>query len=424
MDSSILSGAFENSSKKRKGISDCQFSQFISNYTCWMTTKNKNDTKCSEKSENSIMLSNNNIELVDLDKDSKLGGIEEVNDRSFGTGENVILVDNTESSGILKYFSYSYWKQGKTGCMFLDDFIIGRKLGSGAFSVVKEAVYKGDGVSYAIKICPKSKLSTSDKVCLKEEIEILQSLNHPHIIRLYAIYSEPSHLYLVTELVEGGELLSRLLSKKTYSENETKEFCLIFFDVINYMHSKMVAHRDLKLENLLLINKNTNVKIKIIDFNMAKRVTSSNCLKTRCGSLSYVAPEVLRGEPYGTQVDMWSVGVIIHTLLVGYLPFVDKDEKKLYRKIRLGKFQFHGKVWSKISNAAKNIVFRLFITNPSQRLNAKEALKHTWFRIPDQLSLKKQKELHHLQKLKQFRSTNFNASRTIRKRYNVSTTSL
>merc|ERR1712157_581535 len=128
-----------------------------------------------------------------------------------------------------------------------------------------------------------------------------------------------------------------LLSKKTYSEEETREFCLLFFDAINYMHTQKVAHRDLKLENLLLINKKTNVKIKIIDFNMAKRVTSSNCLKTRCGSLSYVAPEVLRGEPYGTQVDMWSVGVIIHTLLVGYLPFVDKDEKKLYRKIRLGK---------------------------------------------------------------------------------------
>jgi len=220
--------------------------------------------------------------------------------------------------------NYGGWTSG-TRVKFSDKYVLGETLGSGAFATVKLGTKIEDESKYAVKIVSKSKLSRNDERSLRDEISILQELHsfpspNPHIIKLLSVYNEPSFYYLVTELVEGGGLFQRIVSKKSYSEKETRDISRILIGAIGYCHNHNFAHRDLKPENLLLMSQDNDSDIKIADFGFAKRVTSDACLSTKCGTPYYVAPEILGGQLYGTKVDMWSLGVIIYILLAGYPP--------------------------------------------------------------------------------------------------------
>ena len=264
--------------------------------------------------------------------------------------------------------------------LFSEKYTLGNKLGSGTYSTVREGIHKEQNITYAIKIIPKVSLSREDKYALKSEVEILHSINHPNIIKLYAVYREPRFYYLVTEYMHGGELFERIVKKTKYSEKETIRICRVLLDAIGYCHERNIVHRDIKPENLLLCHKNDDIKVKISDFGFAKRVTSDTCLTTRCGSPNYVAPEIISRVPYGTPVDMWSIGVVIYILLCGYLPFADKSHIVLYRKIKQVRYQFHPKHWSKISKDAKDFITMLLVREPSQRFTARHALSHWWLR--------------------------------------------
>jgi len=265
-----------------------------------------------------------------------------------------------------------------SGNSFADSYKIGKALGEGAFSVVREAVNKNTGESYAVKVITKSKLSTEDEVALKDEISILKALKHENIIFLYSSYQEQSFYYLVTEMMKGGELFDRIVAKTYYNEKEARDVCKILFGAIAYIHGEGIAHRDLKPENLLLQSKTNDRDIKIADFGFAKRVTSEECLLTQCGTPGYVAPEILRGVPYGQKSDMWSLGVIAYILIGGYPPFIEQNQRELFRKIKRGSYEFHVEYWGQISREAKDLIAALLTVDPKRRLNAKESLAQSW----------------------------------------------
>jgi len=252
------------------------------------------------------------------------------------------------------------------------------KLGEGAFSVVIEATKRGTNEHYAVKVVTKSKLTKEDEIALKDEIDVLNELKNEHIIRLYDVYEEPSYYYLVTEQMKGGELFDRIVSKSFYNEKEARDVCTILFEAIGYCHSKSVAHRDLKPENLLLQSEDNDSAIKIADFGFAKRVLTPNSLTTQCGTPGYVAPEILEGVAYDTKSDMWSLGVIIYILLGGYPPFIEQNQRELFRKIRKGQYEFHEEYWGGVSKDAKDLISSLLTVDPAKRISAKEALEHKW----------------------------------------------
>mmetsp|Transcript_32476 Transcript_32476/g.68302 ORF Transcript_32476/g.68302 Transcript_32476/m.68302 type:complete len:346 (-) Transcript_32476:253-1290(-) len=267
-------------------------------------------------------------------------------------------------------------KSGKKS--FDGEYVRGKTLGEGAFSVVIEGTNKGTNESFAVKVVTKSKLTKEDEVALKDEILVLNELKHQHIIRLYDVFEEKDFWYLVTEKMSGGELFDRIVSKSFYNEKEARDVCKILFESIGYCHSKSVAHRDLKPENLLLRTEENDSEIKIADFGFAKKVLTPNSLTTQCGTPGYVAPEILEGVAYDTKSDMWSLGVIVYILLGGYPPFIEQNQRELFRKIRKGQYEFHEEYWGAVSDDAKDLISCLLTVQPSKRLSADQALKHKW----------------------------------------------
>jgi len=267
---------------------------------------------------------------------------------------------------------------------FHDSYVFGKTLGEGAFSVVKEGKHKATDLNYAVKVVTKSKLSREDEVALKDEIMILKTLKNKYIIRLYDDFDEPKYYFLVTEMMKGGELFDRIVAKTYYNEKEARDVCRILFEALEYCHSRNIAHRDLKPENLLLSSKTNDRDIKIADFGFAKKVTSSECLLTQCGTPGYVAPEILHGVPYGTKADMWSLGVIAYILLGGYPPFIEQNQRELFKKIKKGQYEFHVEYWGQISGDAKDLISSLLTTDPKRRLTSKQALSNTWIMQEDE----------------------------------------
>lgn len=246
---------------------------------------------------------------------------------------------------------------------------------SGAFSVVKVGIDRQTGVKYAIKIIDKSKCKGKEGM-IETEISILKSISHENIIQLYEMYEVNNHIYLVMELVTGGELFDDIVKKATYSEEATAKVIQKILAAIEYLHLKGIAHRDLKPENLLLSNKTASTKIMISDFGLSKIFNDEEVMKTACGTPGYVAPEVLQRKGYGREVDLWSIGVITYILLCGYPPFYDKNSVELFKQIMAGKYEFDSPWWDKISEKAKDFIRNLLVLDTKTRYTARAALEH------------------------------------------------
>lgn len=241
-------------------------------------------------------------------------------------------------------------------------------LGTGAFSTVREGCHRSStNVTYAVKCVNRKKLSEEDEAALLDEVDILKEMKYPHIIRLYDFFIESSTYYLVMERMSGGELFDRIVQKAYYNEKEARDVCKIVLEAVRYCHDNNIAHRDLKPENLLLLSESDDSAVKIADFGFAKKVTSSQSLTTQCGTPGYVAPEILEGTPYDTKADMWSVGVILYILLGGYPPFIENNQKDLFRKIRKGQYEFHEEYWGTVSAEAKELISSLLTVKPHNR---------------------------------------------------------
>jgi serine/threonine-protein kinase Chk2 len=266
------------------------------------------------------------------------------------------------------------------------DYDIREVLGTGNFATVKLAIHKATGEKYAIKIIDKKKflLSSSSrrKNTLMDEVNILKRVSHPNIISIKDVYESSQKLYLVLELVTGGELFDRILTAGRFDEDKAREFFIQMLQAVDYLHEQNIVHRDLKPENILLKSKTEDI-IKISDFGLS-RVFNENAsmMKTMCGTPQYVAPEVLtdaQSEGYGPACDLWSLGVILYILLSGKFPFKNDSTGAVYEQIKTANFVFDND-WDNISEEAKDLIRHLLTVDPKKRWTAKEALNSPWIR--------------------------------------------
>jgi len=252
-------------------------------------------------------------------------------------------------------------------------------LGTGAFSQVRLAQSKEDpSVMFAIKIIDKKALKGKED-SLENEIKVLRSfrLKHPNIVQLLETYEDKTRVYLVMELVTGGELFDRIVEKGSYTEKDAADLMRQVLEAVDYMHDQGVVHRDLKPENLLYYSPDEDSKIMISDFGLSK-MEDSGIMATACGTPGYVAPEVLAQKPYGKAVDVWSIGVISYILLCGYPPFYDENDANLFAQILKGEFEFDSPYWDDISDSAKDFIRQLMMVDVDRRFTCKQALGHPW----------------------------------------------
>ncbi|KAM4774998.1 calcium/calmodulin-dependent protein kinase type II subunit gamma isoform 7-T7 [Cyanocitta cristata] len=286
---------------------------------------------------------------------------------------------------------------------FTDEYQLYEELGKGAFSVVRRCVKKNSSQEYAAKIINTKKLSARefepvwipDAVTatsrvsillllqnhqkLEREARICRLLKHPNIVRLHDSISEEGFHYLVFDLVTGGELFEDIVAREYYSEADASHCIHQILESVNHIHQHDIVHRDLKPENLLLASKCKGAAVKLADFGLAIEVQGEQqAWFGFAGTPGYLSPEVLRKDPYGKPVDIWACGVILYILLVGYPPFWDEDQHKLYQQIKAGAYDFPSPEWDTVTPEAKNLINQMLTINPAKRITADQALKHPW----------------------------------------------
>ncbi|XP_074010427.1 calcium/calmodulin-dependent protein kinase type II subunit delta isoform X11 [Numenius arquata] len=262
---------------------------------------------------------------------------------------------------------------------FTDEYQLFEELGKGAFSVVRRCMKITTGQEYAAKIINTKKLSARDHQKLEREARICRLLKHPNIVRLHDSISEEGFHYLVFDLVTGGELFEDIVAREYYSEADASHCIQQILEAVLHCHQMGVVHRDLKPENLLLASKSKGAAVKLADFGLAIEVQGEQqAWFGFAGTPGYLSPEVLRKDPYGKPVDMWACGVILYILLVGYPPFWDEDQHRLYQQIKAGAYDFPSPEWDTVTPEAKDLINKMLTINPAKRITASEALKHPW----------------------------------------------
>ncbi|XP_039221257.1 calcium/calmodulin-dependent protein kinase type IV isoform X5 [Crotalus tigris] len=278
---------------------------------------------------------------------------------------------------------------------------IGRSITQrGATSIVYRCRQKGTQKPFAVKILKKTELPAEelcatlkklfeekvDKKIVRTEIGVLLRLSHPNIIKLKEIYETPTEISLVLELVTGGELFDRIVEKGYYSERDAADAVKQILEAVAYLHANGIVHRDLKPENLLYATPAPDAPLKIADFGLSKIVADHVTMKTVCGTPGYCAPEILRGCAYGSEVDMWSIGIITYILffsfacrLCGFEPFYDeRGDQYMFKRILNCEYDFVSPWWDDVSLNAKDLVRKLIVLDPKKRLTTFQALQHPW----------------------------------------------
>uniref|UniRef100_A0A8C2L5U2 non-specific serine/threonine protein kinase n=1 Tax=Cyprinus carpio TaxID=7962 RepID=A0A8C2L5U2_CYPCA len=247
----------------------------------------------------------------------------------------------------------------------------------GAFSEVFLAEEKKTQRLVAIKCIPKKALQGKEN-SIENEIAVLHRIKHENIVSLEDIFESQSHLYLVMQLVSGGELFDRIVEKGFYTERDASKLIRQILDAVKYLHDMGIVHRDLKPENLLYYSMEEDSNIMISDFGLSKIEDSASVMSTACGTPGYVAPEVLAQKPYSKAVDCWSIGVISYILLCGYPPFYDEHDAKLFEQILKAEYEFDSPYWDDISDSAKDFISHLMEKDPTLRNTCEQALQHPW----------------------------------------------
>ena len=269
-----------------------------------------------------------------------------------------------------------------TGKPFLHFYRKEDQIGQGSYATVFRCVHQHTGLEYAVKQVDTSGSTRSRAATLKDEITALKYLRGaPFIIRLFDVFQEGHVTYLVLEDMKGGDLLHRIVEKEVYTEREARDVCKALFSAVNFCHKKQIAHRDIKLENLLLKDADDDSSIKLADFGFAKKVKRGKGLHTFLGTLSFMAPEIhdLQSNGYDERCDLWSVGVVVYALLGGYLPF----EGNVKVAVLQGDYRFHDEYWGSVSLSAKKLISSLLKVDPKDRITMDQSLASRWMTIDD-----------------------------------------
>jgi 5'-AMP-activated protein kinase catalytic alpha subunit len=259
----------------------------------------------------------------------------------------------------------------------IGNYLIKKTLGQGTFGKVKLGIYIPTNEKYAIKILEKNKIiEKDDEERVQREFKMLQEFNHPNVILVAEIFETIDRYYTVMDFCEGGELFNYIVKKRRLNEEESSFFYYQIIKGLEYIHSLGIVHRDLKPENLLLTK---NHILKIIDFGLSNFYNKhSKLLKTPCGSPCYASPEMVSGNKYnGFKIDIWATGIILFAMLCGYLPFEDKDNDILFKKIKECKIDFP----HHLTNISKDLMKKILVTNPERRISINEIKKHPFYLI-------------------------------------------
>lgn len=332
-----------------------------------------------------------------------------VNGEVLGKGTNSLLrsgdrIQFAKSSTYI--FRYLLDDQENIPRTFFDDYILQDQLGTGHYAIVKEARDRTTGDIVAVKIFHPNKShgagSEEEEAKLRQEMNLLLSINHPNIVKFISHYVEPineysSTTYLVLEKVNNGELFQRIINKQKLGQEETKSLYRQLLCGLKYLHDADIIHRDIKPENILLdISPRTSatqkqtgawdeneldVRVKIADFGLAKFIGERKFTNTLCGTPAYVAPEVLNNNRnYSTKVDIWLAGVLLYVCLCGFPPFSDELAPPTMREqILQGKYAFYSPYWDEIGDSALDLISNLLIVDPTKRFDVQQAIDHFWF---------------------------------------------
>uniref|UniRef100_A0A803Y2Z0 non-specific serine/threonine protein kinase n=1 Tax=Meleagris gallopavo TaxID=9103 RepID=A0A803Y2Z0_MELGA len=297
----------------------------------------------------------------------------------------VAIASDDESQSMQTVGVHSIVQLHRNSIQFTDGYEVKEDIGVGSYSICKRCIHKASNMEYAVKIIDKSKRDPT------EEIEILLRYGqHPNIITLKDVYDDGKYVYVVTELMKGGELLDKILRQKFFSEREASAVLFTITKTVEYLHAQGVVHRDLKPSNILYVDESGNPEsIRICDFGFAKQLRAENgLLMTPCYTANFVAPEVLKRQGYDAACDIWSLGVLLYTMLTGYTPFAngpDDTPEEILARIGSGKFSLSGGYWNTVSDTAKDLVSKMLHVDPHQRLTAAQVLSHPWIVHCDQL---------------------------------------
>lgn len=251
-------------------------------------------------------------------------------------------------------------------------------LGNGAFGRVFMTTNKFDSnFRVAIKVLDKFKLRDNIE-CIREEVAILNQLDHPNIVKYFETYDDQKYIYLVMEYISGCQLFDKITQQENqnFTERVAAEYMRSLFQAINHCHAQNIIHRDIKPENIMITESNT---VRLIDFGLSKATRTNKNLTTVAGTPYYMAPEVLEGS-YGPKADLWSLGVLLYTLVSGYLPFQGNKSADVFRKIKEADFHFRHAEFEIVSDECKDLINRLLVVNVKKRFTGQQALNHPWFK--------------------------------------------
>jgi calcium/calmodulin-dependent protein kinase I len=250
-------------------------------------------------------------------------------------------------------------------------------LGKGAFGTVYLGTRLRDNVEVAVKVIYHKSLNKSLVSSIENEVQALQLLDHPNIIKFFDLFEDSKSFQICMELVRGGDLFDRVDKKTSYTEKDAQDVCRIILSALKHCHDLNVIHRDLKPENLMMRSFQDDSDIILVDFGLSV-VSPTPTVTGIFGTTEYMAPEILSQVPYGKAVDMWSFGVIAYILLCGYQPFTANEKIMLVKRIRAAAFAFHDEYWTNMSAESKDFISQLLTKDVAKRMTVTQALNHNW----------------------------------------------
>jgi serine/threonine protein kinase len=259
----------------------------------------------------------------------------------------------------------------------------GKQIGTGMSGKVYLCSRKTDGKTFAIKCCGTTGLTKDDLSSLRQEVALLKKVKHPNILEYVEHVEAKDMIYIVTDLISGGELFDAIIERKTYTEADAKQVVTTLLFVLEYLHDAGIVHRDLKPENLMLVDKSHDAAIKVVDFGLASEVGDDayGGITVGAGTPGYLAPECTVRDPnYGKPSDVWAMGVVAYVLLCGYPPFYGDNDEELYTAIRNGDWEFDPEEWDIVSPYAKDFIKQVFTPSPFKRPNVKALMEHPWIK--------------------------------------------